>query len=383
MMKNVLIIVCAAIFLSGCGGHKTREAKPNVTHVDLRVDSLDIELVNLNPRSFSGNGFFRVSDSAIFFFDVIFNTVTTFDKKGNYLETRLGKGDGPNEIPMPFVWHNFVPGGVGGRSIFLGRSGDLHYFDRDFARLNDHAFAWRNKKQFYKSYNALDIGMYGMDIVLTAFDANWLAMDSDQNIFIPLRILDSNSPKFNYFTKTYYEESFTVGVIDGETGNVEKGFGQWPSEYLHKMLPKYDNKYIGIKHDTIYVSYNASPDIQVYSPYPELKMLRVFGKEGVDIDTNYPNIVSREGLRKYRSDQGYYSHIYCDEDSYLTFRSYVKGKDHESSGIQIYQGITLIGDVVTPKRFNVIGKIGDYYYADGLLDEENNELKLFKFKINL
>ena len=51
--------------------------------------------------------------------------------------------------------------------------------------------------------------------------------------------------------------------------------------------------------------------------------------------------------------------------------------------MQIYHQKRLIGDVEVPNFFNVIGKIGDYYYADGSLDNpDNEEIVVYKFKLN-
>lgn len=51
--------------------------------------------------------------------------------------------------------------------------------------------------------------------------------------------------------------------------------------------------------------------------------------------------------------------------------------------MQIYNSsFDLLVDVKVPTRFNVIGKLGDYYYADGLVNELEEELSIYNFKLN-
>ena len=49
--------------------------------------------------------------------------------------------------------------------------------------------------------------------------------------------------------------------------------------------------------------------------------------------------------------------------------------------MQIYKGTVLVGDVQVPSRFNIIGYDENFIYADGYLDESNEKLAFYKFKI--
>jgi hypothetical protein len=229
----------------------------------------------------------------------------------------------------------------------------------------------------------MDLGMYGFDLILGAEmgASNNLAIDSKSMLYVPVRILDRVSPNFNFYTKDYYEKSYTIGMINTASGRFERGFGEWPADYHEKIMPHLDDRYVVVKDDSVYVSYNASPLIQVYSPYPDFKLQYSFGVEGTDLDNSYRSVRSREEKREHKSKRGFYSHIYYDETEGLIFRSYIKSKSPErKAGIQVYKDGELIADLNTPRHFNVIGKIGDYYYADGNQDEEKDLLQVYRFK---
>ena len=96
------------------------------------------------------------------------------------------------------------------------------------------------------------------------------------------------------------------------------------------------------------------------------------------MSTDYVNFKSNSE----QTDQsGYYSHIFADEEHNLLFRSFINDKKTYDGGVQVYRNKVLIGEIKTNGKFNVIGRIGDYYYADGIMNEENETLTIYRFKI--
>lgn len=70
------------------------------------------------------------------------------------------------------------------------------------------------------------------------------------------------------------------------------------------------------------------------------------------------------------------------DETDLLFVSYRKDSE-DSDGLQIYKNGQLIADVIVPKKFRVMGYIAPYYYSYiiPLLDEEDDSLIMYRFKL--
>lgn len=364
---------------SACSGQHVQDSKlpyHQLTATDpWRVS---FEKVVVNSDQFSGQGFFRLQAEQLLFFDVITGHASLINFNGEVISVKLGRGEGPGEVSQSFYWHNF---NKDGEHLFMGRASNFLNYSADLERIGYFSYTNPRRQERFDTSDALETGMYSMDLVLPRSSTRWLAVDSRNNVFIPVRILDRVNPYFNYLKKEYYETAHTLGVINSSEGNLEKVFGKFPADYKGKTLPHYDDKYISIRNDSVFVGYNASPEIQVYSPYPELEHVYSFGVGQERDESGYSNVNSMEELREVKKNKVHYTDIYCEPGSGLIFRSYVKNADAAAAGLQIYQGKTLMADVGVPFRFNVIGRIGDCYIADGVLDEVNEELAFYKLKI--
>jgi hypothetical protein len=84
--------------------------------------------------------------------------------------------------------------------------------------------------------------------------------------------------------------------------------------------------------------------------------------------------------REERQKKGYYDWIeYIDETGVL-FRSYKKGENSSSDGLQVYKNDVLIADLDVPKGFKVTGFIFPYYYSNEYIDEEAEKMIIYKFR---
>lgn len=101
------------------------------------------------------------------------------------------------------------------------------------------------------------------------------------------------------------------------------------------------------------------------------------------LNLDYRNINSRKELGKYwREDsrtKGYYNWLEYVDETGMLFRSYQKGGDEETDGLQIYKDGVLLGDVNVPKGFRVMGYIAPYYYSYVIPDEDNAMMYLYRF----
>ena len=103
------------------------------------------------------------------------------------------------------------------------------------------------------------------------------------------------------------------------------------------------------------------------------------------MDMDYMPIASLEqvnrDLGKNRLKKGYYGTVeYIDATGYL-FRSYLKGADAATDGLQIYKDGVLVGDVDVPKGFRVTGYNAPYYYSQVFEDEEAEKLTVYRFRL--
>lgn len=370
------LLVLIYVMLNACGPNtRVRTEVPISEEKSDELLELSFEKVSTEIKDFSGQGFFRVQNDEVLFFDGLFNTVSFLNQQGEIDSVSFGKGEGPTEIPQTFVWHNYD---VVGNHVFMGRVSNFFTYTPSFNRVNSFVYSWMNRKAMYKGTSPIDINMYGLDLILPPTSSRWLAMDSEGMVFIPVRVLEKSNMDYNYLREDYYHNAYSIAVINPESWKQEKGFGFFPEDYKGKVLPKYDDKYLVVKNDSIYVGYNASPEIQVYSPYPELKHIYSFGMVGQGMNIDYPNIRTRNDLRNAKKNKSYYTDLYFDQEDGLLFRSYVKSIAEKTAGLQVYRGKRLIADIAVPLRFNVVGRIGESYIVDGVIDEEMEEVAFYR-----
>ena len=70
-----------------------------------------------------------------------------------------------------------------------------------------------------------------------------------------------------------------------------------------------------------------------------------------------------------------------EEQTSLLFRTYKKGEQEISDGLQIYNTNKLIADVDIPKNMRVMGYIAPYYYSYVISDEDQETMILYRFKL--
>lgn len=384
-MKNLILVslIGALAFITACGtsSENVYDAKPVVSESDLTL-AIEVDTIDISIPAFSGSGFFRVQNDSIYFFDLIFLTVSICDAEGNFVRRVLGGGDGPEEIEN-FTYHSFLPDGG---SIFLGSGYNLEVFDRNWKRSRKTYFMdFETKKGTYRGSDVDSKGQYGYnysdhDVIFN----NTLIVKGAEEAYIPVVINARSNPAYDPYKHpvSYYSKSKTIASLDLSLGKVTDVFGQRPAVYLDsKYIPIYDFNVFNLRGDDLLVVSKPDSLIRVFSTDTrELKYS--FGVAGTGMNDDYIRSESFQNLRENwvnaHDNTGYYYGVFSDQD--YVFRSYTTG-DGLSGGMQIYQKDILKGDFKVHRRFNVLGKINDSYYADGLLDEDNEELRIFKFNI--
>lgn len=376
---SVLLLLLVTI---GCSDKKSeRTALKKHSEVSIQYDNLDIDLMYLEVPAFSGQGFFRTKGDTLLFFDLLFHTVSSFDSNGEFVYRKLGKGSGPGEIAS-FKHHGFTEEN---NSVFFGVSYDISNYDENWIRYDRVKFLdWSRDRNSYNSSDKEKIGTYSYNFINGFYDNKSIAINSNDEFYLSLWISPGVNPDFHGYNGNinYYKDSYAIGLADSESGKVKKVFGYKPDVFVEEaFIPTFDFFTYDLKNDSLFVSYAPYDYIQVYDQNQELSY--EFGVPGKNMDKDYPNVTdiqtSERVWRESYLTKGYYYGIFVDEKSGLTFRSYTKNTN--SGGLQIYKGKRLIADLTVPKRFNVLGKIGEYYYADGLLDETEEILGIYKFKL--
>lgn len=200
--------------------------------------------------------------------------------------------------------------------------------------------------------------------------------------------MQSECPTFNYLDQTnaFLQDGYHIGRIDLERMKplpmFLKGFPQiyhdMPNKYMSAGYVNFDIDDNGI----FYASFEA--DSLIYTFDLKCELLTAYGHAGREMDMEYRPIYSWNDMNKHRAnrkDKGRYSWIeYVDATGYL-FRSYCKGTDSGTDGLQIYKKGVLIGDVDVPKNFRVTGYISPYYYSQIFEDDEHEKLTIFRFQL--
>lgn len=377
ILSNIFFL----FLIVSCAGNKSEEV-PSFQEADLSVELLEIDSLLLDKEYFSGVGFFTLGRHQIFFVDQIFSTILTFDGPGNYTGTFLGKGEGPGEQENI---HGFLPYGFEGDHLVLDNF-QLVHFDQSFQQVEAYPIEWDYSESYETMLNAPKgsmLGLYEIDWKSKGENTPFFVWPTEKTILLPITM---SHPALNgYVSDEYYRSVFLFGNYITENRKVTDGFGNRSEAYLkYRYIPNFDFLYASTRKDEILVSFGIDPLIHVYEINGKLRYK--FGVSGKDMKLDYPQTTSiEEALDKYRVDlekAGFYGHLYTDETNDLTFRTYFpEGKGKGFSRLQIYRRHTLVGDVQVPERFRVIGKIGDYYFADGIVDELNDRLGIYKFKL--
>lgn len=381
-MKKLLAIFIG-YFIFSCQ-HVEHVELPVYQQENLKIKNISIDSLILEKDYFSGVGFFSLGRDQIFFVDQVFSTVISFDSEGLYQGTYLGKGGGPDEQNNI---HGFQPYSKDNNHVVLDNF-ELVVFDENFVKVTSYPIEWDYSESYQDMVNSPKgsmLGLYELDWKSKGQNTSFIIDETSSQVLLPITM---SHPTLNgYISEEYYQSVAIFGRYDLNKKIVLEGFGRRSDKYLEqKFVPNFDFSFFTKSKNEILVSFAIDPLIHVFDADGEL--LYKFGMEGVDIQKSYPKTNTIEdALDNYKLDlekAGFYHLIYLDDAKNLTFRTYFpEGAEKGYSRLQIYQDKTLIGDVRVPERFRIIGKIGDFYFADGVVDEFNDRLGIYKFKLSI
>lgn len=339
----------------------------------VQIDSI---LLGKIPSSYVGE--FHLIDDSIFFIDELFCKVFIFNTEGKLLETNLGSGGGP----FKFAANRIVGFSKlkNGNYLFLGPSFDCHIHNKNWERIKTFRLRYLDKLDNQDANpDPARTDTYDID-----YEKHLNIREVGDYLFIPI---ESTFDNFNPITtKSYYTKSRIFFKVNKETGDIEAIEGRRSPYYL-----KFN--FIGqfswfcfdtSEDDRIFVGFE--PDSLIYEYDAGMKNIRTYGFAGKNMDTDY--LESRDfehvgrNLKKQRAEKGYYNSLKYIDETKMLFRGYQKGKHSAVDGLQIYRDGAFVADIDVPKGLKIIGYKKPWYYSSGIINELNEEIKIYKLKID-
>jgi hypothetical protein len=354
-------------------------AIPSYNRPQLAIRSIILDSIVLDKVNSSYVGFLRVVNDSLLFFDKRFCWVFTFDRNGRHFNRYLGQGDGPREISCRYIL-DYCPL-PNGKHFVIGPSWDCYLYTKGWTIESKSILYWtvEHSKQEMLANPLPDMqGLYSL-----AYEGNFRVRAVDKYVYLPIR---SQHPTFNGFTSTeYYRDGRILARVNPNTGRVEGIFGRRSPYYLrYTYIGQFAYFNFDVGGNCLYV--NHEPDSIIYTYNEEMVAQTAFGISGKSMDTDYQQIASLEDARKYalldRETKGYYHWIKYVDRKDLLFRGYIRGSGAKCNGMQIYRNAILIGELDVPKGFQVEGYIEPYFYTNAIIDEENETIKVYRFKID-
>jgi hypothetical protein len=376
---NLLLIMTLLACKSNIDSDKSKSDKEDLKSA-VQYEMVSLDTVYLEAPNSTFVGYLFLTNRDINFIDRIQSKVFQFDHQGNFKEEFLGRGDGPDR-------QNGIYGIVSeGDELIVLSDKHISIFDASFKLKDRLNFTLGGQESVEEMLHAPRSDMFGL------YEISWISQEVNMPIFplakgqgFILPVMMTHPELNGYWTTEYYESVAIFGLFD-EKYNLQKLGGKRSEEYLkYNYLPNFDYSYFTTKGDSLLVSFPIDPKIHVYDL--GFNFLGTFGEPGIDMKTDYiPTQTLEEAESQWETDRdqfGHYDHIFYDTKEDLLFRSYLpRGNGAKSARFQIYKGNQLAADLEVPIRFRVLGSVDGVFYADGIVDEENEKLAFFKFKLD-
>lgn len=385
MNKNLFFIFATIASLCSCKSNiEPQFATPINCPKNISITNLELDSIVVNNISSSYIGFTRIFGDSIYFMDQRFSWLFAMDKNGKGIKRHLGLGGAPTEINTAEILD--ICQLANGNFFIIGPSWDTHIYKPNWTSLRrKQVLNWQVDKQQRKP---------DPNVIRTTGTFYTIAYETPilrhralkNNVLVPI---ESAHQQFSpYFDRSTYSKLHIFATIDTKTntpqnvmGNISPWFKNAPEGYAHLAYFTYD-----VSDTELFV--NFMPDSIIYVFDHNMKPIRAFGYAGSNMDTDY-RVIPTKPLRELRKNgiierqtRGYYQSIVYVAKTGTLFRSYQKGAHSTTNGLQIYRNDVLIADIDVPKGFTIEGYIEPYYYSSSFSDGTNEELKIYRFKLN-
>ncbi|MFP4022934.1 MAG: hypothetical protein ACLFVR_00295 [Thiohalospira sp.] len=381
MIKKIFFIFLLLTFIACCNRVSKEKSEIDITsEKQILVKTIKLDTLHLDKIESSYLGSLRVIDDSLFFIDNRFCWVYSFDTTGRFFSRFLGQGKGPKELPTGFIdAYSFINGC---QHLFIGSSWDCHLYNEDWEREKSYTINWKIEHSNEEMLKNPEPDMPGL------YSLMWdkLRVKSYNNyVYLPI---ESQHPTFNMVvSENYFKNARILAKMNYKTGVVEELLGKRSPVYQeYKNLGHFSYfSYDMDKKGNFYISFE--PDSLIYKFNHQFKPLKTFGFAGREMKIDYSETKLIEQFKKLfhseRKTHGYYTWIEYIDETDLLFRAYQKGEHAATDGLQIYQDGVLIADVNVPKGMYIEGYIEPWYYSNAIIDEMNETMEVYRFKLNL
>ncbi|MCH8495784.1 MAG: hypothetical protein LAT57_09170 [Balneolales bacterium] len=393
-MKTILI---AMILLTGISCTKTETGSsekifdlantPVTSEVDIIYEDIELNTILLDPIATSSRAILLVNEQELKVIDQDFGKIFVFDHNGSFLNTKLGQGEGPAELPSGLIM--FLASNPSNDDIrhIIGGSYDVYEFDGNWERHGFNRIQWIHGKPVdvlaknpdptdHRSYN-LGYGFF-----------NRLGATST-HLYLPIISSYPTFSDFNLTTDLFASEARVLGRMQLSDGKVDSIFGRLSPMFAEdeRFRPFSFFHYEIISEEQMLITY--MPDSLIYTIDLPFYVVNAFGRSGTDLNTDYQAYtdvsnenVLRDHWEEERESRGYYTSIRHIPDRNLVFRTYTRGSHAELDGLQIYRDNVLIADVNVPLDFKVADYSEPYFYSEPIYDDNTDQFTVYSFQLN-
>ena len=346
----------------------------NYTNVDLTISKPSVYRVEMDSTFVSSTyGKSGIVNDNLYYLDSYNSFLYQYDNKGNIFGKYLGIGSDPDKINCgPIAAHSFTSNG---KLVIYGTSDDVYVYNSDYIHVPNESFRLTRMENNSGNPDAFETYTFPRFIVCRSYG---------DKIYINNT---SNAYGFNYFeTPDDYAKNCRI-ITEYDIPN--KGIGR----LLGKGLPQFyhgtsDKNYIFSEFtfdiDTdgnFYLGFLA--DSLIYKFDKDFRPVSAFGYSGNNMDMQYMSVTNPKDIYPKANEQyeskGWYTWIeYIPEKDWIC-RSYHKGGNSTTDGLQIYEGNVLIADIDVPVGFKPIGYVYPYLFSD--LISENSTVVFYKIVI--
>lgn len=371
-MKNTCIALFVLLFaVSGCkkkSEYSSFFMEPRKTDIKISVDNIVLDTLHADAPESSYAGFSGLQGDKIFFADRYSCWVYEFNKNLQPVARHMGKGRGPHELPLGNIEGYAVFDN--GNHCFVGSTRDLYLYDSLFNQTASVSFlAARGEDNGENVFEREDF--YNLNY------ENLIIKKFNESLFFNV---DGGDNNYNISTPDFYHNARIMMKINGESGKIDGFMGRISPAV--KFMSAFGNyQYDMDPEGRFFVSFEVDSLIYVYDN--NFAIEHAFGAAGKEMKMDYAELSADDNYSSQRDAEmqtkGYFTSIKKAGD--YIFRTYKTG-DAAHDRMQIYRGMTLIGDVAVPHDFHVLGYIAPYFYSSIIADENAETLTAFRFKMD-
>lgn len=372
MYKILIVCIVFLALFTGCQEQSVKFPETRNERPDIQIDMLNLIPVQCSPIDASYVGTLHWVDDSLYYIDEKFCALFVFDSEGNFVDQHLSQGPGPNELATKNI--------VGycrlsdNKNFFIGSSNDCYIFNSDFQKENFYVIT-RGGAQEDKPYDS--------PYYYTLSYPKLIMRSYGDNIYTNVYCEHPNLHMFMSYSR-YASQAHFLATINSANGLMENVFGNYTPPYkkdntkqftlVNYDIDQYGNFYISLEADSLIYKYD-----KFFSP------LIAFGYEGRAMSNNYMTLNSIRDFRResftQRETRSHYTWLEYIDERDLLFRSYQKDETSPTDGLQIYERSRLIGDLDVPKGFRVIGYSAPNFIASVPINEDEEEIVFYKFKL--